>query len=136
MADLLQKYYSQVKNPNPVFTPREGAGTLKFCEKLMEKAVGFTSRFDFAIHVAHARSKGLRRRMPPVLRRRAIDALLQGLCFHYDPLANRVQCSITTLAIECGLATGVCCRKTLHHPGLPSLDVPCRAGTDYLPDGI
>ncbi|WP_250387387.1 hypothetical protein, partial [Escherichia coli] len=24
MADLLQKYYSQVKNPNPVFTPREG----------------------------------------------------------------------------------------------------------------
>ncbi|TIY68308.1 plasmid replication initiator RepA, partial [Escherichia coli] len=41
----------------------------------------------------------------PVLRRRAIDALLQGLCFHYDPLANRVQCSITTLAIECGLAT-------------------------------
>ena len=59
MADLLQKYYSQVKNPNPVFTPREGAGTLKFCEKLMEKAVGFTSRFDFAIHVAHARSKAV-----------------------------------------------------------------------------
>ncbi|EDK2231445.1 replication initiation protein [Salmonella enterica subsp. enterica serovar Kentucky] len=116
MTDLQQTYYRQVKNPNPVFTPREGAGTLKFCEKLMEKAVGFTSRFDFAIHVAHARSKGLRRRMPPVLRRRAIDALLQGLCFHYDPLANRVQCSITTLAnrvqcsittlaIECGLAT-------------------------------
>ncbi|HCP2207869.1 TPA: incFII family plasmid replication initiator RepA [Escherichia coli] len=97
MADLQQTYYRQVKNPNPVFTPREGAGTLKFCEKLMEKALGFTSRFDFAIHVAHARSRGLRRR--------AIDALLQGLCFHYDPLANRVQCSITTLAIECGLAT-------------------------------
>ncbi|HFP0118884.1 TPA: incFII family plasmid replication initiator RepA [Escherichia coli] len=105
MTDLQQTYYRQVKNPNPVFTPREGAGTLKFCEKLMEKAVDFTSRFDFAIHVAHARSRGLRRRMPPVLRRRAIDALLQGLCFHYDPLANRVQCSITTLAIECGLAT-------------------------------
>ncbi|HHH7222306.1 TPA: plasmid replication initiator RepA, partial [Escherichia coli] len=105
MADLQQTYYRQVKNPNPVFTPREGAGTLKFCEKLMEKAVGFTSRFDFAAHVAYARSRGLRRRMPPVLRRRAIDALLQGLCFHYDPLANRVQCSITTLAIECGLAT-------------------------------
>ncbi|EFU2997818.1 incFII family plasmid replication initiator RepA [Escherichia coli] len=105
MTDLQQTYYRQVKNPNPVFTPRKGAGTLKFCEKLMEKAVGFTSRFDFAIHVAHARSRGLRRRMPPVLRRRAIDALLQGLCFHYDPLVNRVQCSITTLAIECGLAT-------------------------------
>ncbi|EMU59368.1 incFII RepA family protein [Escherichia coli MP021552.7] len=78
MTDLQQTYYRQVKNPNPVFTPREGAGTLKFCEKLMEKAVGFTSRFDFAIHVAHARSRGLRRRMPPVLRRRAIDALCRG----------------------------------------------------------
>ncbi|ELP0584513.1 incFII family plasmid replication initiator RepA [Escherichia coli] len=105
MTDLQQTYYRQVKNPNPVFTPREGARTLPFCAKLMEKAVGFTSRFDFAVHVAYARSRGLRRRMPPVLRRRAIDALLQGLCFHYDPLANRVQCSITTLAIECGLAT-------------------------------
>ncbi len=40
--------------------------------------------------------------MPPVLRRRAIDALLQGLCFHYDPLANRVQCSITTLVLSAG----------------------------------
>lgn len=101
MTDLQQTYYRQVKNPNPVFTPREGAGTLKFCEKLMEKAVGFTSRFDFAIHVAHARSKGLRRRMPPVLRRRAIDALLQGLCFHYDPLANRA----LTFLSELGLIT-------------------------------
>lgn len=93
MTDLHQTYYRQVKNPNPVFTPRKGAETLKFCEKLMEKAVGFTSRFDFAIHVAHARSRGLRRRMPPVLRRRAIDALLQGLCFHYDPL---IGCYIPT----------------------------------------
>ncbi|CDL25448.1 RepA1 [Escherichia coli ISC7] len=40
MADLLQKYYSQVKNPNPVFTPREGAGTLKFCEKTDGKGGG------------------------------------------------------------------------------------------------
>lgn len=71
----------------------------------MTKAEGFTSRFDFSIHVAFVRSLGERQRKPPVLRRRAIDALLQGMCFHYDPLANRVQCSITTLAIECGLAT-------------------------------
>lgn len=71
----------------------------------MKKAEGFTSRFDFAIHVAFLRSQGKRHRMPPLLRRRAIDALLQGLCFHYDPLANRVQRSITNLAIECGLAT-------------------------------
>ncbi|EMK0037491.1 TPA: replication protein RepA, partial [Escherichia coli] len=26
MTDLQQTYYRQVKNPNPVFTPREGAG--------------------------------------------------------------------------------------------------------------
>lgn len=71
----------------------------------MAKAEGFTSRFDFSIHVAFMRSLGMRQRMPPLLRRRAIDALLQGLCFHYDPLGNRVQRSITNMAIECGLAT-------------------------------
>ncbi len=98
-------HYRQVKNPNPEFTPREGKKTLPFCRKLMAKAEGFTSRFDFSVHVAFVRSLGKRHRMPPLLRRRAIDALLQGLCFHYDPLANRVQRSITNLAIECGLAT-------------------------------
>ncbi|HDX8941038.1 TPA: incFII family plasmid replication initiator RepA [Klebsiella michiganensis] len=101
----LTSIYRQVKNPNPVFTARENQKTLPFCQKLMTKAEGFTSRFDFSVHVAFMRSLGVRKRKPPVLRRRAIDALLQGLCFHYDPLANRVQCSITTLAIECGLAT-------------------------------
>lgn len=105
MTDLLQNHYSQVKNPNPVFTPREGKKTLPFCRKLMAKAEGFTSRFDFAVHVARMRSEGKRKRMPPLLRRRSIDALLQGMCFHHDPLANRVQRSITNLAIECGLAT-------------------------------
>jgi incFII family plasmid replication initiator RepA len=104
VTDLLQNHYSQVKNPNPVFTPREGKKTLPFCRKLMAKAEGFTSRFDFSIHVAFLRSLG-KRRMPPLLRRRAIDALLQAMCFHYDPLANRVQRSITNMAIECGLAT-------------------------------
>ncbi|HBR1895682.1 incFII family plasmid replication initiator RepA [Klebsiella quasipneumoniae] len=105
MTDILQNHYSQVKNPNPVFTPREGKKTLPFCRKLMAKAEGFTSRFDFSIHVAFLRSLGKRHRMPPLLRRRAIDALLQAMCFHYDPLANRVQRSITNMAIECGLAT-------------------------------
>lgn len=105
MTDALFTHYRQVKNPNPVFTPREGKKTLPFCRKLMAKAEGFTSHFDFSMHVAFARSLGKRRRMPPLLRRRAIDALLQGMCFHYDPLANRVQRSITNLAIECGLAT-------------------------------
>lgn len=58
--------------------------------------------------MAFVRSLGQRHRMPPLLRRmrrRAIDALLQGMCFHYDPLGNRVQRSITNLTIECGLAT-------------------------------
>jgi len=105
VADQNTTYYRQVKNPTPEFTSREGKKTLPFCQKLMSKAEGFTSRFDFAIHVAFLRSQGKRHRMPPLLRRRAIDALLQGLCFHYDPLANRVQRSITNLAIECGLAT-------------------------------
>lgn len=99
------KSYQQVKNPNPVFSSGEGKKTLSFCRKLMTKSEGFTSCFDFSMHVAFARSLGIRRRMPPLLRRRAIDALLQGMCFHYDPLANRVQCSITNLALECGLAT-------------------------------
>lgn len=104
-SQSLVSQYLQVRNPNPEFTPREGKKTLPFCRKLMKKSADFTSRFDFSMHVAFMRSLGLRRRMPPVLRRRAIDALLQGLCFHYDPLANRVQRSITNLAIECGLAT-------------------------------
>mgnify|MGYP003365311129 CR=1 FL=1 len=71
----------------------------------MSKAEGFTSRFVFAMHVAFARSGGRRKRMPPLLRRKAIDALLQAICFHYDPLANRVNAAITTIAMECGLAT-------------------------------
>jgi len=104
-AQTLFSHYRQVKNPNPEFTPRDGKKTLPFCRKLMAKAGSFTSRFDFSVHVAFVRSLGKRHRMPPLLRRRAIDALLQGLCFHYDPLANRVQRSITNLAIECGLAT-------------------------------
>lgn len=97
--------YRQVRNPYPAFTPGEDKKTLPFCRKLMAKAAGFTSRFDFSMHVAFMRSLGKRHRMPPLLRRRAIDALLQGMCFHYDPLANRVQRSVTNLAIDCGLAT-------------------------------
>jgi incFII family plasmid replication initiator RepA len=54
----------QVKNAEPRFMAREGKKTLPFCCKLM-KAEGFTSTFDFSIHVAFARSLGKRRRMPP-----------------------------------------------------------------------
>ncbi|HAK8430262.1 TPA: replication initiation protein [Salmonella enterica] len=101
-------HYLQVKNPNPQFIEPADKETLSFCRKMMEKAQGFSERFEFLVHVAFSRSIGKRRRKPPVLRCRAIDALMQGMCFHYDPLAGnlgRVQCSTTTLAIECGLAT-------------------------------
>jgi incFII family plasmid replication initiator RepA len=104
-APVIQPHYRQVKNPNPAFVPGEGKDTLAFCRKLMVKAANYTSRFDFSMHVAFARAHGWRKRRPPRLRCLAIDALLPGLCFHYDPLANRVQSSITTLAMECGLAT-------------------------------
>lgn len=97
--------YRQVKNPNPEFTPQEGKKTSPFCRKLMAKAEGFTSGFEFAICVAAARAQDKRCRMPPILRRRAIDALLQGMCFYFDPVTNGVQCSATQLAKECGLAT-------------------------------
>lgn len=104
--------YKQVKNPFPKFVVPKKKGnrdeekaTLPFNKKLMAKAAGFTERFDFTLHVAFARSLGKRFRMPPVLRLRAIEALLQGICYHYDPLLNRVNASLTTIAIECGLAT-------------------------------
>lgn len=102
--------YCQVKNVSPVFKPGTGKNgeakeTLPFCQKLMKKAADFTSRFDFDILVACARARGWRKRRPPKLRCDAIDALLPALCFHYDPLANRVNASITTIAMECGLAT-------------------------------
>lgn len=98
------------KNPNPEFVPPKDKNgkakeTLSFNEKLMEAAKGFTTTFAFAIHVAYARQQGLRKRMPPRARLQAIEALLQGICFHYDPLANRVNVTMTNLAIECGLAT-------------------------------
>ncbi|OFC63335.1 plasmid replication initiator RepA [Candidatus Erwinia dacicola] len=104
----LTNNYIQVKNPTPLFVKPKDKGTLPFCLKLMEKAQGFTDRFDFLVHVAFSRSIGKRHRKPPVLRCRVIDVLLQAMCFHYDPLAGetgRVQRSVTNLAIECGLAT-------------------------------
>lgn len=102
---LLTPFYTQVKNPFPCFTPPEGKETLPFCRKLMLKATGFTEKLSFSMLMAFSRATGKRHRQPPKLRRAAIDALMQALCFHYDPLGNRVNASITTIAIECGLAT-------------------------------
>ncbi len=71
----------------------------------MAKADGFSFGFDFAVYVAFACAAGKRRRLPPVLRRRAIDALLQGMLFYYDPVTNSVRRSVFDLAKDCGLTT-------------------------------
>lgn len=98
-------FYRQVKNPNPEFVPEDGKKTLPFCEKLREKAAGFTRRVEFQTLVAMSIARGERKRRPPVLRIRALEAALQALCHYFNPLANRVGASLTTMSIRCGLAT-------------------------------
>jgi len=97
-----------VKNPTPVFRVPEGKGTQAFNEKLKEKArKGFTGTMLFKFTFALARQAGTLLRMRSLYRTRrdAIDQAAIGLCHHYDTLTKRVNVSMTTLAIECGLAT-------------------------------
>lgn len=96
---------SKPKNAHPLFSMSEDKRTLPFNLKLMKAVDGFTTRFAFAMFVSFARSTGKRRRMPPPCRKLALEALLQAICFHYDPLENHVNATITTMAIECSLAT-------------------------------
>lgn len=98
-------FYRQVKNPSPEFVPEQGKKTLPFCEKIREKAAGFTQRMEFQALIAMEIARGSRKRRPPVLRIRALEAVLQALCHYYNPLANRVGASLTTMSILCGLAT-------------------------------
>lgn len=98
-------YYRQVKNPNPEFIPEEGKETLPFCEKIREKAVGFTQRVEFQTLIAMSIARGERKRRPPTLRIRGLEATLQAFCWYFNPLANRVGASLTTMSIRCGLAT-------------------------------
>lgn len=97
--------YRQVKNPDPKFIPEEGKKTLPFCEKIRAKAAGFTHRMEFQTLVAMSIARGERKRRPPELRMRALEASLQALCHYFNPLANRVGASLTTMSIRCGLAT-------------------------------
>lgn len=97
--------YRQVKNPDPKFIPEEGKKTLPFCEKIRAKAAGFTRRMEFQTLVAMSIARGERKRRPPELRLRALEASLQALCHYFNPLANRVGASLTTMSIRCGLAT-------------------------------
>ena len=71
----------------------------------MKAATGFTNSFTFKMFVAFARKQGKRRRAPRKDVLTAIESLLQGLSFHYDPLARKANVTLTKLAIECGLAT-------------------------------
>lgn len=97
--------YRQVKNPDPKFIPEEGKKTLPFCEKIRAKAAGFTRRMEFQTLVTMSIARGERKRRPPELRMRALEASLQALCHYFNPLANRVGASLTTMSIRCGLAT-------------------------------
>lgn len=108
MAEQLTRntsLYRQVKNPDPKFIPEEGKKTLPFCEKIRAKAAGFTRRMEFQTLVAMSIARGERKRRPPELRMRALEASLQALCHYFNPLANRVGASLTTMSIRCGLAT-------------------------------
>ncbi len=97
--------YVQVNNPEPVFTVPQDYTPWPFSLKLMVKANGFTESFSFDIASAMSRRDGIRKRKPPFLRRRAMNALLMAMCFYYDPLSNKVLCSLREIARECGLAT-------------------------------
>lgn len=95
--------YVQVKNPEPVFLVPQDYSPWPFALKLMAKVDGFTEGFYFDIASAILRRDGKRKRKPPVLRRRAMNALLMAMCFYYDPLSNKVQRSLREMAFECGL---------------------------------
>ncbi|ELE9730618.1 replication protein [Enterobacter kobei] len=107
MADHNQQCpnnYVQVKNPEPAFMVSQDYIPHPFSLKLMAKAEGFTESFDFDIASAISQRDGKRKRKPPVLRRRAMNALLMAMCFYYDPLSNKVQRTRRDMAFECGLA--------------------------------
>ncbi len=77
--------------------------------------------------------EGKRKRRPPELRMRAIEAALQALCWYYSPLANRVNASLTTMSICCGLATE---KKRLSIKRFTGPAVPGAAGANHLQHGI
>ncbi|EAR4972047.1 replication protein [Salmonella enterica] len=99
-----QNNYVQVKNPEPAFMVPQDYIPWPFSLKLMAKAEGFTEGFEFDIASAISRRDGKRKRKPPVLRRKAMNALLMAMCFYYDPLSNKVQRTPRDMAFECGLA--------------------------------
>ena len=94
-----------VKRTEPRFIPASGFVRPRFCRQLMKKADGFPFSFRFAIYGYLMCARGERKRKPRHELLCAINALLQGMSFYYDPLTNCVDRSLTALAHECGLAT-------------------------------
>ena len=88
----------------------------------MAKAEGFVL-FDFSIHVAFLRSLG-RHRMPPLLRRRAIDALLRAIMF---PPRSAGQSRAALVGLSNGLATESG-RQPVDHPSHPGAEVLAELG--------
>jgi incFII family plasmid replication initiator RepA len=93
------------KCADPRFNPESDTLRPRFCRQLMKKADGFPFSFRFAIYGYLMCARGERKRKPRRDLLCAINALLQGMSFYYDPLTNRVDRSLPALAQECGLAT-------------------------------
>lgn len=74
-------------------------------------------------------ARGERKKRPPVLRIRALEASVQAMCHYFNPLANRVGSSLTTMSIRCGLATE---KTSVDHPSDGCPEVSRSAEPHYL----
>lgn len=87
----------------PRFLKTDKSDLSPFCRKLMARAEGFVYGYDFFIHCVFVSGKGKKYRKPNVRRLQAIDALLQAMCYWYDPATNSVMRTVSQLAEDCGL---------------------------------
>ena len=88
-----------------MFIPEKGKKTLPFCEKIREKAVGFTQRAEFQALVAMLIARGERKSALQCCAYGLWKQLFRQCAIILIPLANRVGSSLTTMSIRCGLAT-------------------------------
>lgn len=89
----------------PHFTPASDIIRPRFCQQLMKKANGYVFSYHFNIRIYLQCARGERRKKPRVEFLQAINSLLQGMCFYYNPLTNGVDRSVSQLANECGLTS-------------------------------
>lgn len=71
----------------------------------MRKASGYVFSYHFNIRIYLKCARGERLRKPRAELLQAIDSLLQGMCFYYNPLTNGIDRSVSELASECGLTS-------------------------------